>query len=245
MKKIKPYQTMVCVLIACLYACSSEPTDSSQPDSAFTDNASAISIIKRADSLNQVTAALNTAVLDTTVAPATTSVSTATVYDEDDQAHQLSFDEGTMYCVMASWCPHSRDFLTIVNNKSYNPVTKSSKLVFLFDRNELPRLRNKIIGNQGAYGIKTKAQLQQLMDVIAERKQQGKLMFPEVLSEIPDDVPYYYFDTDFNYEMAGYPSSYTSSTGKFDLNPCMWYANHIPSQRELIKRMINFYTAEK
>lgn len=226
MKKIKPYQTMVCVLIACLYACSSEPADRSQIDSAFTDSA----------------------VLDTSVtqaATAATAVSTATVYDEDDRAHQLSFDEGTMYCIMASWCPHSRDFLTIVNNKTYDPVTRSYKLVFLFDRNELPRLRKSIMENQESYGIKTEAQLQQLMDIIAERKKQGKLMFPEVLSEIPDDVSYYYFDTDFNYEMAGYPSSYTSSSGKFDLNPCLWYANRVPSQLELIKRMVNFYNAEK
>jgi len=70
-------------------------------------------------------------------------------------------------------------------------------------------------------------------------------MFPEVLSEIPDDVSYYYFDTDFNYEMAGYPSSYTSSSGKFDLNPCLWYADRVPSQHKLIKRMVNFYNAEK
>lgn len=223
MKKIKPYQTMVCVLVTCLYACSSEPVDNSQ-DSIITDSV----------------------ITDSSVNPAAAAaVSTATVYDEDGQAHQLSFDEGTMYCIMASWCPHSRDFLTIVNNKTYDPVTKSYKLVFLFDRNELSRLRRSIMEHQESYGIKTEAQLQQLMDIIAERKLQGKLMFPNVLSEIPDDVSYYYFDTDFNYEMAGYPSSYTSSSGKFDLNPCLWYANRIPSQLELIKRMLKFYNAEK
>ncbi|MBB5645839.1 hypothetical protein [Pedobacter cryoconitis] len=66
MKKIKPYQTMVCVLIACLYACSSEPADSSQIDSAFTDSA----------------------VLDTSVTQAATAaaaVSTATVYDQTER----------------------------------------------------------------------------------------------------------------------------------------------------------------
>lgn len=244
MKKTKPYQTIGYVLIACLSACSSPPAENSKIDSTLTEKASVISKLRQADSLDQLTAIPGNAASVSDVSTAA-EISAATVYDEDDQAHQLSFDEGTMYCIMASWCPHSRDFLTIVNNKTYNPVTKSYKLVFLFDRNELPKLRKNIIENQEAYGIETEAQLQKLMNTIAERKRQGKLMFPEVLSEIPDDVAYYYFDTDFNYEMAGYPSSYTSSSGKFDLNPCLWYANRIPSQRELIKRMINFYTAEK
>lgn len=238
MKKIKLCQITEFVLMTCLSACSSEPTDHSQ-DSILTDSAVVDSSVTSA----AATAAAPIATASNTTA--SVAVPTATVYDEDDQVHQLSFDEGTMYCVMASWCPHSRDFLTIVNDKTYNPVTKSCKLVFLFNRNELTRLGKSIIDDQESYGIKTEAQLQQLMDIIAERKKQGKLMFPEVLSEIPDDVSYYYFDTDFNYEMAGYPSSYTSSSGKFDLNPCLWYADRVPSQLKLIKRMVNFYNAGK
>lgn len=241
MKKVKLCQITGFVLIACLSACSSEPADNSQ-DSTITDS---VVVDSSVTSAAATAATATTAAIDSSAAVPAVPAAAATVYDEDDQVHQLSFDEGTMYCVMASWCPHSRDFLTIVNNKTYNPVTKSCKLVFLFNRNELTRLRKSIIENQESYGIKTKAELQQLLALIAERKKHGKLMFPEVLSEIPDDVSYYYFDTDFNYEMAGYPSSYTSSSGKFDLNPCLWYADRVPSKLGLIKRMLNFYNAEK
>ena len=164
-----------------------------------------------------------------------------TVYTEENIKMKIPVDNGTLYCLMASWCPYSKKIMTIVNDPQYDSVTKKYKIFFLYDKNEIDNYRTKLNNEAEAEGL-TKDQLQQLYQVMRQRKQEGKLLMPEVLSDIPMDAKYYYINyRNFEFQRGGYPSTYNPKTGRFDIKPPEWWYDQSPADSTLIFKMVKYY----
>jgi hypothetical protein len=186
-----------------------------------------------------------------TVQEESTSVETTvsnpfiSAFDEDNVRQELVLDDRTCYCLMASWCPYSSKVMEIINNPTFSSVTKAHPLVFLYDRDEIDNLRESINNDPDHQGLSAD-ELVNLYAIMDERKDQGKLLFPEALSDIPEGVVYYYVDfDDFPFERNGFPSAYNSSSGHFDLNPISWWDVQGKITGEFAMQMLDIYNKKE
>lgn len=146
------------------------------------------------------------------------------LFDIDGNQVNISIKSGTMYCNMATWCPHSDQLIKNINNNEFKHVFKSYKIVFLFSKTEvedyIKNHKDDIRAMAEEKGIPYKDVLKRFQN-IADVQDQFNL---EMFNEIPTNISYYFYDKNFNYKLYGFPQTYSYQTNVFSQSPYEWLA---------------------
>jgi hypothetical protein len=167
--------------------------------------------------------AMDTAALD---AAALKAVSTAGVsvpvklalLNDDGAAVQVDVANSTVV-YLGSWCPYSHQLISTLNDNRVKPFLKDKTLVFLFDRNEWPVVRRKLI----EAGLSEAA-----ADAKIEQKKESKGDTPLADMTFLDSLPgqHYYAPDGSKLRGEAVPGVFDVMTGVCSLKPLEFFPDH-------------------
>jgi hypothetical protein len=159
------------------------------------------------------------------------------VYDPDGNSVNLTIDPNTMYCNMATWCPHCDQLIKNIRNPRYTNVFSSRKIIFLFSKSEL---KDYVDGHEkeiNDMAVENGLTAQELRERLRSLMQQQDQASPEMFDRIPSSIKYYFYDKEFKYETGGIPEVYSFRTNSFSESPYEWLGNKDESQIPIINSM--------
>jgi len=142
-------------------------------------------------------------------------------------------DKNTAIFSIATWCPHSREFIQLLQDQQIKPMLVHKRLIFVLDEewSKYAEVRWETLAPQIEKGEISKSDaiesLKSEIKAAKEARNGSMVLFPQVLEKLPGN---YYYVTETsrklsNIQNQGFPGGYSAKTGKFDKHAIDTLAN--------------------
>ena len=146
------------------------------------------------------------------------STSEFTVFNKSGEPINLMVDNNTHVCIMATWCPYSKQLKDILNDSVSDVYIKDRRLVFLFAE-EWPSVESQIndLVEAGEY---TQEEAEELIVALKTRANWGPLFDESFLADLQGD--HYYLQDESGIEWTSFPDCYSHKKNEFGLAAIEW-----------------------